>query len=500
MPTATTSYVNSTCPRVTFEVTKTGSTAGEENYKWILKYVVPSSTKISTSNVKDVLASIGGNVVYNKAITVGSKDSYTINSGVISLSKSHLTQTKSCDVSINWGSTAWNGTTLGVRRGSAEITLDIKTNYKISYNANGGVGEPSYQTKWYNETLTLANDVPTRSGATFLGWNVSSTAIETDYAAGDIYTKNMAATLYAVWKENHPAPKIFNAKCFRCESDGTPSDESSYGQISFDWSVYKAVTNSVKSLTVSITGNTALTKSFTPSGTSGTISTTIAGFSTTERTKITITITDMYNDGVTTTKSIYLEPPKYIVDFASGGNGIGIGGIAPSDHLHVYMPITYDIPVSSNGNCNSFTTSGRYYIGTSGTNKPINQNGWLTINSYNNGGYVYQEYISHAGKRYYRVKNGPNATWGKWIFIPMVQSGSVDITPSAAKTPTKAMVTFPVPFPSTPTVVVSPSVVNPGTVTLGASVAAVSATSVNIWLTRTNTTTTTLYWQAIEQE
>ena len=72
--------------------------------------------------------------------------------------------------------------------------------YTISYNANGGSGAPSSQTKTYNVTLTLHSTIPTRDGYEFLGWATSSNATSATYSAGGSYTNNAAATLYAVWK------------------------------------------------------------------------------------------------------------------------------------------------------------------------------------------------------------------------------------------------------------------------------------------------------------
>lgn len=76
-----------------------------------------------------------------------------------------------------------------------------KTNtYTVSYNANGGSGAPSDQTKYYGTTLTLSSTEPTWSGHTFWGWATSSSrTAEVAYEPGDSYTENASITLYAVW-------------------------------------------------------------------------------------------------------------------------------------------------------------------------------------------------------------------------------------------------------------------------------------------------------------
>ena len=85
---------------------------------------------------------------------------------------------------------------------SFSVTVPAWTSYTIKYNANGGSGAPSSQTKWKDQALTLSSTKPTRTGYSFLGWSTSSTATSATYAAGGKYTANAAATLYAVWKAN----------------------------------------------------------------------------------------------------------------------------------------------------------------------------------------------------------------------------------------------------------------------------------------------------------
>lgn len=85
---------------------------------------------------------------------------------------------------------------------SFTVTVPAWTSYAIKYNANGGSGAPSAQTKWKDQALTLSSTKPTRTGYSFLGWSTSSSATTATYSAGGSYTANSAATLYAVWKAN----------------------------------------------------------------------------------------------------------------------------------------------------------------------------------------------------------------------------------------------------------------------------------------------------------
>lgn len=72
--------------------------------------------------------------------------------------------------------------------------------YRVQYNANGGSGIPSEQTKIYGQTLYLSNTKPTRQNYNFVGWNTKSDGTGTTYAAGGAYTANAAVTLYAKWE------------------------------------------------------------------------------------------------------------------------------------------------------------------------------------------------------------------------------------------------------------------------------------------------------------
>lgn len=85
---------------------------------------------------------------------------------------------------------------------SFDVSVPAWTSYTVSYNANGGSGAPSSQTKWKDQTLTLSSTKPTRTGYTFKGWGTSASDTTVDYAAGASYTANAGDTLYAIWSEN----------------------------------------------------------------------------------------------------------------------------------------------------------------------------------------------------------------------------------------------------------------------------------------------------------
>lgn len=79
-------------------------------------------------------------------------------------------------------------------------TIPKLQGYTVTYNANGGSGAPSAQTKTAGQPLTLRTAKPTRTGYVFLGWADSADANVSAYSAGSRYTRDADITLYAVWR------------------------------------------------------------------------------------------------------------------------------------------------------------------------------------------------------------------------------------------------------------------------------------------------------------
>lgn len=73
--------------------------------------------------------------------------------------------------------------------------------YTVYYNANGGSGAPSSQTKTYGQTIYLSSTKPSWTGHTFQGWATSASG-GVSYNPGSAYSANASITLYAVWTVN----------------------------------------------------------------------------------------------------------------------------------------------------------------------------------------------------------------------------------------------------------------------------------------------------------
>lgn len=94
--------------------------------------------------------------------------------------------------------------------------------YTVSYNANGGSGAPSNQTKQHDITLTLSSVKPTRDGYEFAGWGTSATDTGVKYSAGGQYTGNSNITLYAIWTNVAKLTLTYNAN----GGSGAPSSQT----------------------------------------------------------------------------------------------------------------------------------------------------------------------------------------------------------------------------------------------------------------------------------
>ena len=195
--------------------------------------------------------------------------------------------------------------TISPASGSASGTMALtRTAYTVSYNANGGLGAPSAQTKYYGTTLTLSNTNPTKSNYTFLGWNTSSTATGSQYNAGSSYTANSDATLYAIWRA--PVTLTYNAN----GGSGQPGNTNDY--------VYNSTTS--KSLTVSSASPTRTGCTFKGWSTSSTATTASyqAGSSVSVNANSTVTLYAVWSANVYTNT---IQHWRYVGTGGNNGNG-----------------------------------------------------------------------------------------------------------------------------------------------------------------------------------
>lgn len=87
--------------------------------------------------------------------------------------------------------------------GTCAVTFSIpaRNRYSVTYNANGGSGQPATQYYYYGYDINLSTTIPKRDGYKFLGWSTNKSAISPSYSAGQRWSgTNGNTTLYAVWQ------------------------------------------------------------------------------------------------------------------------------------------------------------------------------------------------------------------------------------------------------------------------------------------------------------
>lgn len=214
--------------------------------------------------------------------------------------------------------------------------------YTVSYNANGGSGAPSSQTKTYGVNLTLSSTRPTRTNYNFLGWGVSASSTTVLYSPGSTYSENVDITLYAIWSLAYTPPRIEILECYRTIGSAIPSDEGEYVQYKVKWETDKNATRLNSAFRVQNSGSSFTTMiNHTLSGTSGTVAYefSMARLSAEKAYEIQFTVTDSMGSSSVST---ILQPMTFIIDLLKGGKGITFGKPASEEGFNVGMTAKFE--------------------------------------------------------------------------------------------------------------------------------------------------------------
>lgn len=231
---------------------------------------------------------------------------------------------------------------------NAALTLYAKwtlITYKVTYNANGGSGAPSQQTKNYGQTLTLSSTKPTKTNYNFMGWATSATG-SVAYTSGASYTTNAAVTLYAVWEQASDEPVISNLAIVRKRIDGIDIiDDPLNGDmavVDFDY-IFDSNTHGDEAY---YTISSKTTKTYLPydedfsTKASGHRQFIIQPVTNLVDSVLYLTIVDM--NGLSATKSIRLNAGKYRMDYFDDDEvGVSVGMPASQPGFHVNPEATF---------------------------------------------------------------------------------------------------------------------------------------------------------------
>lgn len=283
---------------------------------------------------------------FNANLNVPANGETTVAASEIRINKNHGTQSIWCG-----GFVQVTGYAAGFSSADTSVSIGAKPSHTVSFNANGGSGAPSSQTKWYGEILTLSATKPTRANYTFLGWATSAGGAVA-YQPGGQYGYDQNVTLYAKWKLNAKPPTISSFTVHRCDSSGTAQTDGEYVNLSCTWSVDTAsdASNQCSSLKFAYQKDDGTWSEYAASASSGTGGTTSSiqnGFSNAKSWRLRVTLADKY---AATTMFATIGPATYILDLNADGTGIGIGQIAPSEGVAIYgSPLNLNGSVNVNG-------------------------------------------------------------------------------------------------------------------------------------------------------
>jgi len=104
---------------------------------------------------------------------------------------------------------SWSDSILTTARTDTNVTANLSVTasfaineYSVTFDANGGTGSMTVQTRNYNAAAALTANTFSRTGYTFAGWNAAANGSGTGYADGASYGFTANATLYAQWTIN----------------------------------------------------------------------------------------------------------------------------------------------------------------------------------------------------------------------------------------------------------------------------------------------------------
>lgn len=296
--------------------------------------------------IMSVSLTFGGQTI--KSVTGITPSTTSAFSGYKTVVKGHSATTSPLVLNVYGGTTTTN------------ISIPVKTSYTVKYNANSGDAAPSDQTKWYDETLTITSNIPSKTNYIFRGWSTTAARAgvpNIDYTSGQNYILNQGVELYAIWELAYQKPTISNIQINRCQQNGNYDDDGKYAKVTFQWSVFKSTNtqyygapsgsntpyanNTAGSSTVTV-GNYTATPTLDPTGT-GTAIVGNGSFNADDTYDATISLTDTQEIVTTladhtTTVTDVLSKAKFPIDINADATAIAFLTTAPDNDEGVFGP------------------------------------------------------------------------------------------------------------------------------------------------------------------
>lgn len=238
-------------------------------------------------------------------------------------------------------------------------------------------------------------------------------------------------------------PKIALFKMQRCDKSGTLDENGEYGKFTFSYKISPLNNKNQKRVQILAYKNLTWTNIYNDENSldytvdNMTFVDSITTFSVNTSHLVKLVLSDSFSKNI---EVLYAVDPSFtLLNYGSSGRGLGIGMPSSENALQVNLPSEFHKNV----------------------------------------------YVPQSNGELYK--------------LPKIACGKEVISINNANTPTKVSITFPQGlFDSAPVVTVSPSSTVPGTTVLGVGAYNVTSTGCDIYVTRSNTTDTGVYWQAIE--
>ena len=392
----------------------------------------------------------------------------------------------------------------------------VKGKSKVKLTVKASPGNGSTITDYYYKGKNISGNntsYTSTSASQISGILQSSGSLIYEVRVKDARDRYSDWTPVTIYVESYAVPQITSIKAQRCLSDGTIDNNGTYAKVTVKTthsSVNGANTATVK-LTSSkddyATSKQIISSTSTPNTYSGVYG---SGFAIDSSYTIKATITDEYN--ATHSKSIPLKVAQRSLNVAKYGNGVAIGGMSTvtsqsaagkfecnwDTSINGKLAVTGSVLTGNDFGCTEAydgSNFAMYCQWADGENHDILVRskdgktiglGWVGNDTHQTSLDIRPKKVSIRGE-----------TTVQGFRVPEIQHGNVSITPSAANTPTSKAVTFEKEFSSNPDIIANGHTSVPGSTLLGVGTASRSTTGCTIWVTRTNTTATTVNWIAV---
>lgn len=396
--------------------------------------------------------------------------------------------------------------------------IQNKSKLKVTITAAGSY---SSTIKTYKTTIagksysgsSVTSGVLTSSGTVTISTTVTD-------SRGRTATKSSTVSVLA-----YTAPKISKFTVHRANSAGVQDYESTSVNCAYTWAISSLGNKNDKAYLFEYKPKTSTTWTALASGgeysfNSNRIFANIAPIDSSF--DIRLTISDYFGEAV----ALGEIPTAFtLLDFHSGGKGVAFGKVSEvANHMEIDMLTSIYKDVFMGGTKRTNDEKNMYFQTTEdATNvhncKLYGANGdsvtsigcWDSARNHGIWRYLSgtQNLVFDANVKVTRANGGDEfvtsdpvvhgSRTGKCYFSNglLIQWGETSITPTAANTPTSKAVSFSTTYTDNPIVMTTMLSAAPGTSVTGIAAGSISTTGFNAYVTRTNTTSTTVMWLAI---